>query len=444
MLKFIFMIIFLIPLSFMGDLFWMNQLFYFLFSFVFMISGMFMLYFVNFSYFFGADLLSFGMILLSLWICGLMVMASSLIYKNKFYLNLFLFVLLMLLLMLVLTFCSVNLFMFYFFFEGSLIPMLILIMGWGYQPERLQAGMYLFFYTLLASLPMMVGIFWFYNEGISLDFYLIKSFSSSVYLFLCMVMAFLVKLPMFLVHLWLPKAHVEAPVSGSMVLAGVMLKLGGYGLVRVSPVFVSVGLSFSEIFISIGLVGGVLISLICLRQVDLKSLIAYSSISHMGLMMAGLMTFNLWGYYGSFALMLAHGLCSSGLFCLANIIYERVGSRSFFLGSGMLNLMPSMTIWWFLFCVFNMAAPPSLNLIGEINLINSLMSWSWLSMLSLIFLSFFSAVYSLFLYSYSQHGIIYSGLYSNFSGFIREYLLLFLHWVPLSFLFMKGSLIIWI
>jgi NADH-ubiquinone oxidoreductase chain 4 len=132
--------------------------------------------------------------------------------------------------------------MFYLFFERSLIPTLLLILGWGYQPERLQAGVYLLFYTLFASLPLLVGIFYLINYSFSVSFYLLKDqsiFSSLFYL--CIIFAFLVKMPIFLVHLWLPKAHVEAPVSGSIILAGVLLKLGGYGLLRVYPFIVLSG-----------------------------------------------------------------------------------------------------------------------------------------------------------------------------------------------------------
>nr|YP_010472505.1 NADH dehydrogenase subunit 4 [Nipponoharpalus discrepans]UVG42129.1 NADH dehydrogenase subunit 4 [Nipponoharpalus discrepans] len=440
MLKFLFMMLFMIPLCFNKKSFWLNQCMYFMMSFMFMMMGSFNYLWMNISYFFGSDLLSFGLILLSFWICSLMIMASESINKNNFFMNFFLFLLLMLLMFLYCTFSSMNLFLFYFFFECSLIPTLILIMGWGYQPERLQAGIYLLFYTLFASLPMMIGIFYYYNYYMSLDFFFFNNlYYFNMYMYICMIFAFLVKMPMYMVHLWLPKAHVEAPVSGSMILAGIMLKLGGYGLLRILSMFVVIGMSMSFLFISISLIGGMLVSLICLRQTDLKLLIAYSSVSHMGLVLGGIMTFNSWGYCGSYMMMIAHGLCSSGLFCLANISYERMNSRSMFMNKGLLNLMPSMTLWWFLLSSCNMAAPPSMNLMGEISLLNSMISWSWISIFILMFLSFFSAVYTLYLYSFSQHGKIYSGKFSCYSGYIREYLLLFLHWFPLNLLILKSN-----
>nr|URX54430.1 NADH dehydrogenase subunit 4 [Glyptotermes sp. 16 AB-2022a] len=444
MLKFLLFLIFLIPLCFLGGSWWLIHSLFFIVSFFFFFVFPYFMVWGSLGYMFGCDYISYGLILLSFWVCVLMITASESVFRYFYYPGLFLCFVVLLMIMLFCTFSSVNLFSFYLFFESSLIPTVFLILGWGYQPERLQAGIYLLFYTLLASLPMLVGIFYIYSVLNSTCFYLLLSLDSfSILFYFCMVFAFLVSMPMFLVHLWLPSAHVEAPVSGSMILAGVLLKLGGYGLLRVLPILINF-YKFGFIWISVSLVGGVLVSLICMRQTDLKSLIAYSSVAHMGVVIGGIMTMSYWGFCGSFTLMIAHGLCSSGLFCLANISYERLGSRSLLISRGLLNLMPSMSFWWFMLSACNMAAPPSLNLLGEISLLNSLISWSWFSMFLLVFLSFFSAAYTLYLFSYSQHGSYYSGVYCCSLGYSREFLLLFLHWFPLNIFIMSGDIMFWL
>nr|ALO76870.1 NADH deshydrogenase subunit 4 [Ischnomera caerulea] len=441
MMKFIFMLVMLIPLC-LKNLYWLVQVIWFGMSFLFLLMLTVEMSFSWVSYGLGLDLLSYLMVVLSFWICALMLMASEKIYMKSNWGSLYLLVMLILMGSLYLTFCSLNFFIFYLFFEVSLIPTLILILGWGYQPERLQAGVYLLFYTMVASLPMMISLFYCYKVNYSLVFYFLGYFFNSFFVFTCMSMVFLVKIPMFMVHLWLPKAHVEAPVAGSMILAGIMLKLGGYGLIRVMMMFMKMNLMLGIFFISLSLLGGLIISLVCIRQSDMKSLIAYSSVAHMGLALSGIFTLNFWGLSGALVMMVAHGLCSSGLFCLANISYERLMSRSLYLNKGLINLLPSLALWWFFLVSSNMAAPPSLNLLGEIMLINSILCFSNWNMLFLSLISFFSAAYSLYLYSFSQHGEIYVGSYSYFVNNIREFLLLILHWLPLNFLILKGDVLV--
>nr|YP_009054339.1 NADH dehydrogenase subunit 4 [Heliconius pachinus]AIJ02027.1 NADH dehydrogenase subunit 4 [Heliconius pachinus] len=438
MMKYLVMMIFMMPMCLSYNMFWMVQFMFMFMMFMFMNMSVSIMNFFNLSYMLGCDMISFGLILLSIWITFLMIMASESLNKNNFFKNLFLFNIIFLMLMLYLTFSTMNLFLFYLFFEGSLIPTLMLIIGWGYQPERIQAGMYLLFYTLFASLPLLMGIFYIYKEMNFMIMYMMKFYDYNlVMLYLSLIFAFLVKMPMYFVHLWLPKAHVEAPISGSMILAAIMLKLGGYGLLRMLMILQKMNLSLSYIWVVMSLIGGFFISLKCFCQIDMKSLIAYSSVAHMSLVIGGLMTMNYWGFLGSYILMIGHGLCSSGMFCLSNINYERLNSRSMFINKGMMNFMPSMSLWWFLLMSSNMAAPPSLNLMGEISLINSLVSWSWWSMIMLMMISFFSAGYSLYLYSFTQHGKYNMSIYSFYSGTSREYLMLMLHWLPLNILVLK-------
>nr|YP_010528098.1 NADH dehydrogenase subunit 4 [Mycterothrips gongshanensis]UXW64200.1 NADH dehydrogenase subunit 4 [Mycterothrips gongshanensis] len=381
------------------------------------------------------DYFSFLMLVLTFWIVFLCFFSSIYLISHNFSLY-FLFMMGGLMFFLIMFFILSNFFLFFFFFEATLFPTLFIILGWGNNFERLSSGFYLFFYTLFSSMPMMFSIFFFSEMNNTLEFLFMEMKNSFNLIYFMLVISFLVKMPMFLVHSWLPKAHVEAPVSGSMILAGVLLKMGGYGIFRLSFLY-KYFLSLNVIWIYISIWGGILSSMICMRQVDLKSLIAFSSISHMSLVIIGLVIYSNLGVIGSLMLMVAHGLCSSGMFYLANVVYERSGTRSIFLNKGLMSIYPSLSLWWFLLCSFNMAAPPSLNLISEIFLIGGLVSWSFSFVFFLMLISFLGGAYNLFLFSFTNHGKLFSGLHLLNPCYIREFLILFLHIFPIFVLFLK-------
>lgn len=393
----------------------------------------------------GIDYIRFIMIILSFWVVSLILISRQKIKKLGNFNGIFILVNIMLLAFLILTFCSMDYLIFYISFEASLIPTLILILGWGYQPERVQAGVYMLFYTLAFSLPLLVSLLAYYRVSGRLIINLSRPLTSIGYVsklwYIRTVLAFIVKLPIFIFHLWLPKAHVEAPIAGSMILAGVLLKLGGYGLIRVLVMFQENNKEFCWLWVSVRIIGGVYIRLVCIRQVDIKSLIAYSSVVHIRLVLCGVIIFRWWGLAGCIILIVGHGLCSSGLFCLANIVYERTGSRSLIVNKGLLSFMPRIGLWWFLLRVRNIARPPSLNLMGEIILILTMLSWRKLTILGIRLLSFFSASYTLYMYSLRQHGVFYNSLYSCCSGKVNEYLSLFLHWLPLNIMILNRTLV---
>nr|YP_009131445.1 NADH dehydrogenase subunit 4 [Galathealinum brachiosum]AIL54805.1 NADH dehydrogenase subunit 4 [Galathealinum brachiosum] len=399
-------------------------------------------YFLNFSInlYFSINSISFILIMLSLWITPLMILSSSSILLMKSYKN-FLFIVNMMLIILILSFLTNNLFLFYIFFESSLIPIFSMIMIWGYQPERLQASLYLMMYTISSSLPLLMMIFFLFkmNYHLNMNMYNWIFFDNSLSFFwwLLMMLAFLVKLPMFLFHLWLPKAHVEAPVAGSMILASVLLKLGSYGVIRISELYPYMNKPISFILIPLSLIGSSLISIMCIRQSDLKSLIAYSSVSHMAILLSGMLSNNSWGTLGMLILMIAHGLCSSTLFMMTNIIYSSIYTRSIYLIKGLMIMFPMFTFWWFIMNMINMSAPPSMNFLSEIMLFTSIIKISINFLWPLIVTSFFTTMYSLYIYSSSQHGNFLSFQNNLISMNSSSFLSIYLHFFPMMIILFK-------
>nr|WMH03437.1 NADH dehydrogenase subunit 4 [Cacopsylla picta]WMH03450.1 NADH dehydrogenase subunit 4 [Cacopsylla picta]WMH03463.1 NADH dehydrogenase subunit 4 [Cacopsylla picta]WMH03476.1 NADH dehydrogenase subunit 4 [Cacopsylla picta] len=376
----------------------------------------------------GESLIKLTFMLLSLWLVVMMLMSVS--YKLKTLDLLFIFV--WLLFSLFTVFYVDSLILFYLGFEMSVIPILLILFGWGYQPDRLEAGFYMLMYTVLFSLPLLLKIFYLDN--------LIFMRGSNMLSFFMFMMAFLVKLPMVGLHYWLPRAHVEAPVFGSMILAGVMLKLGGYGVFKLSLILGDFFFKNAEILIVFSVLGGVILSGICFVQSDLKLLIAYSSIVHMSIVLSGLLTMRNIGLSGAVMMMVGHGFCSSGLFCILGLTYNRTMTRSVIMNSGFISIIPICSFWWFLFCSSNLSFPPCLNLPGELFLFLSIIMFNKYMYVILAVFGILSSLYSIYLFSFSQQSFCWS-FYSFKSFSLFESLLMFLHWGPLNILILDLSML---
>nr|WNN67270.1 NADH dehydrogenase subunit 4 [Danaphos oculatus] len=395
------------------------------------------------------DPLSTPLLVLSCWLLPLMIMASQnhMTPEPEVHQRTYLSLLTSLQMFLILAFSSTEIIMFYIMFEATLMPTLFLITRWGNQTERINAGSYFLFYTLAGSLPLLVAVLYLYKNTGTLSLTLLQlseprplSTWGDLFWWGGCLIAFLAKMPLYGAHLWLPKAHVEAPIAGSMVLAAVLLKLGGYGMMRVMLLLDPAYKSLTYPIVALALWGVVMTGAICLRQTDLKSLIAYSSVGHMGLVVGGILTLTPWGFSGATILMIAHGLTSSALFCLANTAYERTHSRTMLLIRGMQTVLPLSATWWFMASLANLALPPLPNLMGELLIITSMFNWSNLTLALTGPGVFITAGYSLHLFLTSQRGPLPAHTLAISPSHTREHLLMALHVTPITLLVLKPEL----
>jgi NADH-quinone oxidoreductase subunit M len=307
-------------------------------------------------------------------------------------------------------FVALDLVLFYIFFEAGLIPMFLIVGIWGGK-DRVYAAFKFFLYTLFGSLLMLIAMVYMILAAGSADFEILEKFAFApeiqTWLWLAFIASFAVKLPMWPVHTWLPDAHVQAPTAGSVILAGVLLKMGGYGMLRFSlPMFPDASAMFQPFMFALAVIAIVYTSLVAWRQTDMKKLIAYSSVAHMGFVTLGIFAFNEIGIQGAIFQMLSHGLISGALFLIVGVVYDRMHTREIAAYGGLVGRMPIYASFFMLFTMANVGLPGTSGFVGEIlTMVGGFQAATWAAAGAALGV-IFSAVYMLTLYRRTVFGEI--------------------------------------
>lgn len=362
----------------------------------------------NISYKVGVDGLSMPLILLTTFLTPICLLASwnSINKRVTEYVVAFL----VLETFMIGVFVALDLVLFYIFFEAGLIPMFLIVGIWG-GVNRVYASYKFFLYTLLGSLLLLIGVVYMYLQVGTADVEALEKFTFDPgvqkWLFVAFAASFAVKLPMWPVHTWLPDAHVQAPTAGSVVLAGVLLKMGGYGFLRFSlPMFPDASLYFQPVMFALSVIAIVYTSLVAWRQTDMKKLIAYSSVAHMGFVTLGIFAFNEAGIQGAVFQMLSHGLISGALFLIVGVVYDRMHTREISAYGGLVNRMPIYASFFMLFTMANVGLPGTSGFIGEIlTMVGGFQASTWAAAGAALGV-IFSAIYMLTLYRRTVFGEI--------------------------------------
>jgi len=364
--------------------------------------------FGRFSWALGIDGIALMLIMLTVFLMPICIGASWRAIEKRVgeYMAAFLFMEVLM----IGVFTAQDLFLFYIFFEAGLIPMYLIIGIWG-GADRIYASYKFFLYTLLGSVLMLIAMLWMVHEAGSTSIPVLMAYDfpprAQTWLWLAFFASFAVKMPMWPVHTWLPDAHVQAPTAGSVILAGVLLKMGGYGFIRFSlPMFPEASAQLAWLVFGLSMVAVVYTSLVALVQSDMKKLIAYSSVAHMAIVTAGLFAFNTQGIEGAMMVMLGHGLVSGALFLCVGVIYDRLHTREIDRYGGLADNMPKYAVLFMVFTMASVGLPGTSNFVGELlSLVGVYQASSWVALACTTGI-ILGAAYMLYLYRRVIYGAL--------------------------------------
>lgn len=364
------------------------------------------IFFYDFKFKLGLDSVSILFIFLTSFLILVCIYSLIAVYENNINYKELIVNLLLIKLLLILTFSSLNILLFFSFYEALLFPMFLLVGIWGSRKRRIRASYFLLMYTIFGSIFMLTSIIYIYNKFGTLDIQFLYNLTDKftikeqILLFLGFFIAFAIKIPMIPTHIWLPEAHVEAPTAGSIILAGLLLKLGGYGMLKFCLFLFPDAVIILNPYISILAVLGIIYtSLTTLRQIDLKKIIAYSSIGHMNMVVLGIFSTNIIGITGAIFLMISHGFISSCLFFLIGSLYDRYKTRNIKDYSGIAMIMPKFTNYLFIFILGNMAFPGTSAFIAEFLLMNGIFASNFINIIGIMLGVLFTTIYSIWLFN---------------------------------------------